>query len=108
MSQVGHEFRAQVDVHAGDGGQALGDFRGAVGEPGAESVGVDDGVGSEALLTAQLVEVLDGQFQDVGLLELGDVLTLGLEGGYHELLELVQTVVDASATLAFQHWFHNL
>jgi len=108
VTEVGHEFGAEGDVHSGHGGQAAGHFGGAVREAGAVAVGVSAGLGVEALLFAQTVQVAHGQLKDIGLLQLGDVFALGLQSGHHQLLELVQAPIDACAAFAFKHWFHNL
>lgn len=54
------------------------------------------------------MEVAHCQLQDVGFLELGDVLAFGLEGGHHEVFELVEAAVDARAPLSLQHGLHHL
>lgn len=108
MAQVSHEVGAQGDVQAGSGGQAPGHFGGAARVSRAESVHLGNRVAGKALLTAQLVQVSDSEFEYVGLFQFADVLALGLQGDHHQFLELVQAPVDASAAFAFQHWFHDL
>jgi len=108
VAQVGHELGAELDVDAGDPGEAAGHFGGAVGKASAESVGVCHRVGGQALLAPKTVKVVHSQLQDVRLLQLGDVLPFSLEGGDHQVLQFVQTAVDASSPFALEHGLHHL
>ncbi|KAL1123423.1 hypothetical protein AAG570_002503 [Ranatra chinensis] len=108
VPQVGHELGAQLDVHAGGGGEALGHLGGARRVARPEAVRLGQGAGRQAPLLLQFVQVLDRQLQDVSLLQFADVLPFGLEGAHHELLELVQAPVDAGSSLPLQHRFHDL
>lgn len=107
VSKVGHQAGAQLDVDSGSLGQAARHFVGGMCESSTEAVGIDDGVGGQALLAAQLVEVAHCQLKDVGLLQLGHVLALGLQSCDHQVLELVQATIDASTALALQHRLHH-
>lgn len=107
VSEVRHQAGAQLDVNSGGLGQAAGHFVGSVCESGAEAVGIDDRVGGQSLLAAQLVEVAHCQLEDVGLLQLGHVLAFGLQSCDHQVLELVQATIDAGTTLALQHRLHH-
>jgi len=104
---VGHELGAEVDLDSGHGGQEPADLRGAGGVAGAESVDVESGVGLKHLLTLQLLEVSDGQLEDVGLLQLGDGLAFGLESGDHQVLEVVQALVDPGSSSPLEERLHH-
>ncbi|CAA9995305.1 unnamed protein product [Nesidiocoris tenuis] len=110
VAEVRHQFGAEADVDSGNGGEALGHFGGAVRVAGAEAVGVDDRRGAQrkALGFAQFVQVLNGQFQYVGLFQFADVLAFALQGCDHQLLQLVEAPVDPGSSFPFQHRFHHL
>jgi len=108
LSEVGHHLRAHADLHSGNGRQELADLGGARRVSGGKSVDVEAGVGLELPLPLQLLEVADGQFEDVGLLQSGDGLALGLEGEDHEVAEVVEALVDAGPTLLFDEGLHHL
>jgi len=84
-------------------------LRGAVGETGSESIRIR-GLGRKAksMLATQFVQMTHCELKNVGLFQLADILTFGLEGRHNEVFELVQAFVDSGATFALQHWFHNL
>lgn len=97
VAKVGHEAGSQGDVHSWSGGEAAGDLSGGMGEASPEAVS-----------PAKAAEVANCQFQYIGFLQLGDVLALGLKGGDHQLLELVEAPVDAGSALPLQHGLHHL
>lgn len=108
MSEMGHQLGSECDVNTGSGGQAAGNFVGGMSESSTETIRFNDwAAGDKALLTAKFVQVVDGQFEDVGFFQLGDVLAFGLEGIHHEILEFVETTIDASTTFALKHWLHD-
>ena len=116
-AQVGHEALAHADFQAAGGGQVAGHFGGAVAEPGAELVGVGSGGGggaggvvgeTQGLAVAEFVQMTDGEFQHVGLLQFGEIFAFWGQCGAHQLLQFVKAPVDAGATFAFQHRLHNL
>jgi len=84
-------------------------FLGTLGEAVAEPIGV-------AVLWrerespggTQRVQVTYRQLENVRFLQLRYVLTLGLQRGHHQVLQLVQTAVDAGAPLSLQHRLHHL
>jgi hypothetical protein len=47
------------------------------------------------------VQVTHCELENVGLLQLADILTFGLERRHNEVFELVQTFVDSGATFPF-------
>jgi hypothetical protein len=65
-------------------------LRSTVGETGSESVGIR-GLGRKAksMLATQLVQMTHCELKNVGLLQLADILTFGLEGRHNEVFELV-------------------
>jgi len=109
-----HETLTDAHFEPGGRGQVARDFGGAVAESGAEFIGVRrlgwctaaDGV--ERLTVAEFVQVTDGEFEDVGLLQFSQVFTLRRQGGAHEFLEFVQAPVDPGSPLTFQQRFRYL
>jgi len=59
-------------------------------------------------LLLQVVEVAHGQFEDVGLLQLGHVFAFILQSCHHQLLQLVKTPIDSRPSLSFQQRFGDL
>lgn len=108
VAEMRHQLGAEGDVDAGDGGQTAADLVRAVRVAGAEAIGVDHRIRRETLLTLELVQVTYRQLQDVRLLQLGDVLAVAGERGHHQVLQLVQTAIDARSAFALQHRFHYL
>lgn len=53
------------------------------------------------------MQMTNGQFQNISLLQLGHVLALRLESADHQLLEFIEAAIDASASLALEHRFHH-
>lgn len=90
-------------------GKIMGHLRSTVGETGSESIRIC-GLGrkTKSMLATQFVQMTHCELKNVGLLQLADILTFGLEGRHDEVLELVQAFVDSGATFALQHRFHNL
>ena len=72
-----------------------------------ESVDVKSGVGLKHLLALELLEVANGQFQNVGFLQLGDGFTLRLKCGNHQVLEIVQTLVNSCSSTALEQRLHH-
>ena len=101
LAQVGHEEGAHSDVHSGRG-QALAHFRGAGCVASMEPVQVQGRVQGQHLLPLQLLQVADCQLQHISLLQLGDALALVLKRVHHQLLQLVEALVDASPPLPLQ------
>ncbi len=54
------------------------------------------------------MEVAHRQLEDVGLLQLGDGLALGLQRIDHEVFQLVQALVDPGPPLPLQQGLHHL
>lgn len=83
-------------IHAS---QVAPHFGGALSEAGAEFVGHaavgHDGTGG--LLPLELLQVLDGHLQDVGFFEFGVPRVIFFKGIQDEILQLGETVVDASS-----------
>ena len=48
------------------------------------------------------MEVAHGELEDVRLLQLGDVLALGLESHGHDVFQLVQALVDPGSPLPLE------
>lgn len=71
-------------------GKVMRNLRSTVGETGSESVGIR-GLGRKAksMLATQLVQMTHCELKNVGLLQLADILTFGLEGRHNEVFELV-------------------
>ena len=107
LAQVGHEEGAHSDVHSGRG-QALAHFRGAGCVASMEPVQVQGRVQGQHLLPLQLLQVADCQLQHISLLQLGDALSLSLEGKHHEVLQLIQAGVDPRPPLPLQQGLHHL
>ena len=107
-AEVRDQVGAHGDVDPGDGGEEAGDLVGTGGESGPVPVNIDGRVGLEHLLSLELLEVADGELKDVGLLKLGDGFSLMLESMYHEILEVVQALVDPCPPLPLQQGFHDL
>jgi hypothetical protein len=87
----------------------MGHLRSAVRETGSESIRIC-GLGRKAksMLATQSVQMTHCELKNVGLLQLADILTFGLEGRHDEVFELVQAFVDSGATFTFEHRLHNL
>ena len=62
----------------------------------------------ETFCLLHLVQVANRQLEDVSFLQLGDVLALGLQRRRHDVLQLVQTLVDPCSTFPFEQRFHHL
>lgn len=73
-----------------------------------ESVQIKSRVQCQHLLSLKLPQVSHGQLQDVGLLQLADALSLGLQGEHHQILQLVQAGVDPGSPLPLQQGLHHL
>ena len=110
VAEVGHEPGAESDIDTRNGGQGDGHFAGALGESGAEAVAGHDRIGRQTALTAQFVQVANGELQDVGLLQLGHagLAVLGGQSAGHQIFQLIQAPVDSGAALSFQQWLGNL
>ena len=56
------------------------------------------------------MQVADGEFQNIGLLQLGHtgLAVFGGQSAGHQIFELVQAPVDPGAALSFQQWLCNL
>jgi len=59
------------------------------------------------LLGVDLLQVLESQFQDVGLFQLGDGLPLHLHRLDQDVFDFVQAFVDAGSSLALQQRLHD-
>jgi len=113
VGHLGREVRQQPvahgDVNTGRVHQEGGGFLSAGRVPRLEPSQLLDGVsGGQAFRLLHLVQMPDGQLQDVGLLQLGHVLTLSLESRGHDVLQLVQTLVDPGAPFSLQKRLHDL
>jgi len=103
-AQVGHQGGAEGHIHSGKGGQGAGHL---IGCPDVSSTETLLGIGWSLLLgLLQLAEMLHCDFQNVGLLELG-IPRLGNALG-HQILQLVQALVDPGTTLPLQQRLHHL
>lgn len=110
-TEVSHQLRPGGRMHRrGDRGrEERRHLLSALGESIPESIGVAVLRGQgEPPGGAQGVKVTHRKLQDIRLLQLGHVLTLGLQRGHHQVLQLVQAAVDAGASFTLQHWFHHL
>ena len=105
-----HEVGAELKVDSGNGGEEAGDLIGAGGEAGSEAVLVKGRVDVEHLLVLQLLKVLHGEFQHIGLLQFVEVgsFGFGLKCEDHEVLEFVEALVDPGPALAFEQGLHHL
>ena len=115
VSEVGHEACTEMDVHSFQGAQAPAHLRGTLGEAGLESIdrmalAVAVTRDEKSVLRLEFPEVLHSQLEDVSLLQLLSVLSLGLrlKGSDHEIFELIQATVDASSSLSLKQGFHHL
>ena len=102
-----HHLRAHVDLNSGHGGQKLADLGGAGGVAGRKPVNVGCRIGLKHPLAFELLEVANCQLEDVGLFELGDGLTLGLDGVDHEVAEVIEATVDTVSPLLFDERLHD-
>lgn len=107
VGEVVEEPLADRVVDPFDSGHESGDFVGALGEPGSE-LGHLGGLRGHLLLHLEVLQVLDGHLQDVGLLQLGVPGVVLLERVQDEVLELREAVVDASASAFLHDWFGTL
>lgn len=107
VAQMRHDALAQADVNVWNGGQHTRNLVGGVREAGTEAVVLNHWVAREPLLTFQFVQVANGELEDVGLLQFGDIFALRLQRDHHQFFELVQATVDAGATLSLQHGLHH-
>jgi hypothetical protein len=58
-------------------------------------------------LSLQLLEVTNRQFEDVGFLESSDRFAFCFDGDHHQVLEVVEALVDAGAPLSFEDGLHH-
>ena len=107
VAQVGHELSAQPHVHTRDRSQAAGNFVGSMSESSTEAVSIHGRVQWQAALTAELVKVANGQFQNIGFLQFCNIFSFRLKSADHQLLEFVEAAVDASAPFALKHRLHH-
>ena len=107
-AEVGHEGGAHGDGNTRDGGKAAADLVGTGGEAGAVAVHVQGRVGLEHPLPLELLHVADSELKDIGLFQLGDGLPLRLKSIDHEILELIQALVDPGPPLPLQERLHHL
>ena len=63
---------------------------------------------SQFSFAVKLMQVADGQFQDVGFFQFGQVFTFGRQSCAHQLLQLVQAPVNPRSTLTFQQRLGDL
>ena len=106
VTEVTHQSGSNGDVNS-SGGQTPADLRGTLGVAGSEPVHVQGGVHCQHLLSLQLSQVLHGQLKHIGLLQLADALSLGLQGEHHQVLQLVQAVVDPGSPLPLDERLDN-
>ena len=106
VTEVTHQSGSNGDVNS-SGGQTPADLRGTLGVASSEPVHVQGGVHCQHLLSLQLSQVLHGQLKHIGLLQLADALSLGLQGEHHQVLQLVQAVVDPGSPLPLDERLHN-
>lgn len=107
MAEVSHQLSAEPHIYSRDGSQATGNFIGSMSKSSSKAVGVHCRVQWQPTLTAELVKMTNGQFQNIGFLQFCDVLALRLESTDHQLLEFVEAAIDASASLALEHRLHH-
>lgn len=109
MAQVHHQARSKLNINLRSVGKGTRDFLGTSGEASPELLVISDhSVGRLVLFISQLLQVSHSQLQNVRFLQPGDILALTLQPSDKDVLQLIQTAVDAGSALTLKQRLGNL
>ena len=106
-SKMTHESGTHDNINSGDGGHESGDFGRTSGVSGTIAIHVQARISLQLLLSFQFLQMSYCQFEDIGFFQFGNGFAFGLQGKNHQILEVVETLVDAGSPFSFKQRLHD-
>ena len=102
-----HESGTHDNINSGDGGHESGDFGRTSGVSGTIAIHVQARISLQLLLSFQFLQMSYCQFEDIGFFQFGNGFAFGLQGKNHQILEVIETLVDPGSPFSFKQRLHD-